>query len=139
MELECNDLRGCGNEGLTAIRGAIHRRDVLTLEILAALTQGRAVLGVLHGQDFVAAVDPAERGHVALDDRPRRRHRRRRRRGRARLRAAAGARNGAAAVGEEGARRRRLRSPAAARGAAWVKIQINSFKGYQAVESNRNN
>ena len=138
MELECNDLRGCGNAGLTAIRGAIHRRSVLPLYIFAALTQGRAVLGVLHGQDFVAAVDPAERGHVALDDRPHRRHRRRRRRGRARLRAA-GARNGAAAVGEEGARRRRLRSPAAARGAAWVKIRINSFKGYQAVESNRNN
>ena len=118
MELDCNDLRGCGNEGLTAIRGAIHRRSVLPLYIFAALTQGRAVLGVLHGQDFVAAVDPAERGHVALDDRPRRRHRRRRRRGRARLRAA-GARNGAAAVGEEGARRGRLRSPAAARGAAW--------------------
>ena len=116
---------------VTAIRAAIgqsmHTSILQHYSVLIKPTERRAVLGVLNGDDFVAAVDPAERGHVALDDRPRRRHRRRRRRGRARLRAP-GARGSAAAVGEEGASRRRLRSPAAARGTG-RKIESTYVKG----------
>ena len=104
---------------VTAIRAAIgqsmHTSILQHYSVLIKPTERRAVLGVLNGDDFVAAVDPAERGHVALDQRPRRDGRRCRRR--ARIDAAAAA---AAAVGEERARRR-LRNPAAAaaRGAFW--------------------